>query len=71
MGQQAYLILRILLQELEQLRPLKKVDEELKKAKEKIDNFESYKEEWQSELSQTIGKSVAFPPFTKMCLVFV
>ena len=41
-------------EELEQLRPLKKVEEEFKKAQEKIEHYESYKEEWQSELSKTM-----------------
>ena len=40
-------------QELEELRSLTEVKKELEAAKEKIENYESYKEEWQSELSKS------------------
>ena len=38
------------------LRPLKKVEADYKKALDKIENYESYKEEWQSELSKAMDK---------------
>ena len=38
---------------MEQLRALKDVKKELEKAKEKIEHFDNYKEEWQSELSKS------------------
>lgn len=43
-------------EELDSLRPLKKVEADYKKALEKIENYESYKEEWQSELSKAMDK---------------
>ena len=43
-------------EELDTLRPLKKVEADYKKALDKIENYESYKEEWQSELSKAMDK---------------
>ena len=41
-------------EELDTLRPLKKLQSDYKKTLEKIDTYESHKEEWQSELSKAM-----------------
>ena len=41
-------------EELDSLRPLKKLQADYKKTLEKIDTYESHKEEWQSELSKAM-----------------
>ena len=41
-------------EELDSLRPLKKLQSDYKKTLEKIDTYESHKEEWQSELSKAM-----------------